>query len=67
MKNEENISRINLRNNFTKTSSSYFIFHGVIKKSKWKKILQLNPIKIIIDGRNSEGYFEPVIELKKNR
>ncbi len=66
MKNEENISRINLKRKFTKTVSSYFIFQGTINESDKKKKLLLKPIKIVIDGRNSDGYFEPAFQLNKN-
>lgn len=65
MKNEENISRINLKRNFTKTASSYFIFQGTIKESRKEKKLLLKPVRIVIDGRNSDGYFEPAFQLNK--
>ena len=41
---------------------SYFLFNGRIIKSE---TLVLNPISIITHGRNSDGYFEPQIRLKK--
>ncbi len=66
MKNEENISRINLKRNFVKTSSSYFIFQGNIDKSSKKKKLLLKPIEVVIDGRRSDGYFEPAFTLNKD-
>ncbi len=66
MKNEENISRINLKKNFVKTSSSYFIFQGSIDKSSKKKKLLLKPIEVVIDGRRSDGYFEPAFTLNKD-
>jgi hypothetical protein len=66
MKNEQSSTSINMNKNFVKTSSSYFIFEGEIKKSKNKKILELKPIKIIIDSNDSDGYFEPLLKLEKN-
>jgi hypothetical protein len=64
MKNDPNVSSPNLHGNFNKTSSSYFIFEGEIKKNKNKKTLELKPVKIIIDSNSDEGKFEPLIRLE---
>ncbi len=66
MKNEANIHRINFRNKFVKTSSSYFIFNGEFQGNKTNKILILKPLKTIIDGNESNGYFEPEVKLKRS-
>lgn len=65
MKNEENISRINLWSKFVKTSSSYFIFNIELQGKDKNKTLALKPVKIIIDGNDSNGYFESEISLKR--
>jgi hypothetical protein len=65
MKNEENVSGINLNRNFVKAASSYFEFKVDMEKTKKEKVLVLTPERIIIDGNNSDGYFEPVIRLKR--
>jgi hypothetical protein len=65
MKTEDNLSRLNLRSRFVKTSSSYFVFDGSCDSSPGSTQLELTPKKIIIDGNNSEGYFEPLIKLKR--
>ncbi len=49
---------------FTKTKGSYFIFRGYLKNRDGKQLLVINPEKIIIDGKSSPGYFEPLIKLK---
>lgn len=65
MKNEESVSGINLNRNFVKASSSYFEFKADLEKIRKEKVLVLTPERIIIDGNNSDGYFEPVIRLKR--
>ncbi|MFC1670351.1 hypothetical protein ACFL20_08150 [Spirochaetota bacterium] len=63
VKNESDLYRINFRRGFTKTKSSHFIFNGYLDKTK--KFLVIRPLKIVIDGNTSQGYFEPVIKLKR--
>ncbi len=65
MKRVDGIKNINVSSNFVKTKSSYFIFSASGNKAE-KKLL-LRPKKIYIDGNDSEGYFEPVLALKKIR
>ena len=65
MKNEENIRRIDLWRKFVKTSSSYFIFNVELVGKDRNKTLVLKPVKIIIDGNDSNGYFEPEVNLKR--
>lgn len=65
MKRIKGSRRINLSSGFVKTSSSYF--HFLAEVNKKKKNMLIRPIKIYIDGNNSEGYFEPLITLKKVR
>ena len=57
-------SQIYQRQGFTKTSSSRFVFIGDIQTGK-EKTLTLKPKEIIIDGTNSEGYFDQIVTLKK--
>jgi hypothetical protein len=65
MKNEDRSENINIYSNFVKAKSSYFLFKaGINKKLGTSKMLVLRPSNIIIDGINSDGYFEPVIKLK---
>jgi hypothetical protein len=49
---------------FTKTKRSYFIFKGHLKKREGKTRLIMKAEKIFIDGKSSQGYFEPLIKLK---
>lgn len=65
MKNEQNPSRPNLKKNFVKTSSSYFIFQGTLHRSENRMKLLMQPVSIVIDGMSSAGYFEPSFELVK--
>jgi len=51
---------------FVKAKSSYFLFGGHKIKKNRKETLLLRPLAIIIDGNNSEGYFEPLIKLAKS-
>ena len=48
--------------NIVPVKDSYFLFNGRIIESE---TLVLNPIRVITQGRNSDGYFEPQIRLKK--
>ncbi len=65
MKNEDRSENINIYSNFVKAKSSYFLFKaGINKKPGTNKMLVLRPSNIIIDGINSDGYFEPVLKLK---
>jgi hypothetical protein len=65
MKNEDRSENLNIYSNFIKAKSSYFLFKaGINKKPGTNKMLVLRPSNIIIDGINSDGYFEPVIKLK---
>ena len=51
---------------FVKAQSSYFLFGGHKIKKNRRETLYLRPLAIIIDGNNSEGYFEPLIKLVKS-
>ena len=64
MKNEEKTKNLNFKKGFVKIESSYFIFDARIKIESGKKIFELRPLKIFIDGNDSEGYFEPFFKLK---
>jgi len=59
----------NMRNRkgFVKAKSSYFLFDGHRVRKGGRDSLHLRPLAIIIDGNNSEGYFEPLIKLAKTR
>ncbi len=65
MKRVTGVNRINVSSHFVKTKSSYFYFAAGCNMKP--KALVLRPKKIFIDGNNSEGYFEPLISLKKIR
>ncbi len=65
LKDEPRVSGINLYKGFLKAKSSYFLFDGYKLKKQNKENLYLEPRSIIIDGNNSEGYFEPLIKLAK--
>ena len=57
--------RLKLYGGFVKTKSSHFLFQGQVQARGKKPQLVVNPKRIVIDGNNSDGYFEPVIKLKK--
>jgi hypothetical protein len=63
MKNEEKTKNLNLKKGFVKLEASYFIFNCRITTESNKKIFELRPLKIFIDGNDSEGYFEPFFKL----
>ena len=65
MKKSKRLSGINLRSGFIKAKSSFFKFSIHLKEKNRKKILSISPRNITIDGNNSDGYFEPVIKLKR--
>lgn len=50
---------------FVKAKSSYFLFNGYETAKQGRTTLFLRPRAIIIDGNNSEGYFEPLLKLAK--
>lgn len=50
---------------FVKAKSSYFLFGGYKSGKSGRETLYLKPLAIIIDGNNSEGYFEPLLKLAK--
>jgi hypothetical protein len=50
---------------FVKAKSSYFLFSGYETARQGRTTLFLRPRAIIIDGNNSEGYFEPLLKLAK--
>lgn len=63
MKREESVKNINMKGGFVKAKSSHFIFNTKVTSIDGKKILELRPQNIFIDGSDSEGYFEPYIKL----
>jgi len=65
MKRSESTTAINKESGFTKTKSSYFLFQCYTAGEKQNKRLILKPVKIVIDGNDSDGFFEPVLRLKK--
>lgn len=52
---------------YVKAKSSHFTFGGYKIVKNGTETLHLRPIAIIIDGMNSEGYFEPLIKLSRVR
>ncbi|MCU0843826.1 MAG: hypothetical protein MUC76_02750 [Spirochaetes bacterium] len=65
MKNDCNARMPSTGAGFTKTSSTYFIFRAVFSGAKNAPVLILSPSRTVIDGRSSEGYFEPEIRLSR--
>lgn len=63
MKREERLKDLDYKEGFVNVKSSYFIFKGRITGSSKAKKLELKSDTISIDGSDSEGYFEPLIEL----
>ncbi len=64
MKSAGSLKEIFTQRGFAKTKRSYFIFKGNRKSRDGKNRLLIKPDKIIIDGKSSHGYFEPLIKLK---
>ena len=64
MKKADTVAGINLHAGFTKVKSSHFEFNAGFQE-KDSKTLILRPVNIIIDGNSSEGYFEPLLKLRK--
>ena len=67
MKREEKIKNLNTRSGFNKAKSSYFIFQGRHITEESGKFLELRTVKISIDGNDSEGFFEPLVKLEKEK
>jgi len=65
MMQKDEITEHGEKHGFMSVKNSYFLFDGRIIKDSKPKILVLNPITIIAEGRNSEGFFEPQIKLRK--
>lgn len=63
MKREERLKDLDYKEGFVNVKSSYFIFKGRIIGGPKAKKLELKADTISIDGSDSEGYFEPLIEL----
>ncbi len=61
MKNQE----LGARGKYAPVASSYFIFEARRFKEGGRDFLELRPRTIVINGNNSDGYFEPVIKLAK--
>jgi hypothetical protein len=64
MKYADSLKGISSGSGFSKTKMSYFIFSINIKAKDGKRLLFIKPDKIVIDGKSSDGYFEPSIKLK---
>lgn len=65
MKNVDSCCDVNTTTGFAQVKSSHFLFNARVFTRNNKKILELKPLSIVIDGINSEGYFEPVITLQR--
>lgn len=63
MKREERLKDLDYKDGFVNVKSSYFIFKGRITGALKSRKLELKSDTISIDGSDSEGYFEPLIEL----
>ncbi len=64
-KNQSSRRAIEDKKNFENAVSSYFVFDVVVQRKKGRPMLMVSPKKIIIDGRQSDGFFEPEIVLRK--
>ena len=64
MKREERLKDLDYKEGFVNVKSSYFIFKGRITGNAKARKLELKADTISIDGSDSEGYFEPLIELE---
>lgn len=49
----------------TRVKSSYFDFRIVTGDRNGKEVITVVPVKLIIDGNDSQGYFEPRFTLQK--
>ena len=65
MKYVDGCCDVNTTTGFAQVKSSYFLFNANIMTKNNKKMLELKPLSIVIDGSNSDGYFEPVIVLQR--
>lgn len=65
MKQDDGSGGVNLYGGFQKVKSSYIIFKANLADRSTGRTLVIRPLLVIIDGKNSDGYFEPVIKLKK--
>lgn len=66
MKNDANALSPSSGPGFTKTSSTYFVFHASFTGTPKAPVLVLMPTRTVIDGRSSDGYFEPEIRLTRS-
>lgn len=64
MKRVESVKELDLKGGFVKAKSSYFIFNARAISREREKNLELRPRESSIDGKDSEGYFEPYIKLE---
>lgn len=65
IKTDPNPLTPNIYSGFVKANASYFLFFAYRNDKPGEKNIILKPEKIIIDSNSSDGYFEPVIKLKK--
>ena len=65
MKDEPKVAGINFYKGFVKVKSSYFLFSGHKTRKNNRETLYLEPRSVIIDGNNSDGYFEPIMKLAR--
>ncbi|MDR3238097.1 MAG: hypothetical protein LBT84_06310 [Spirochaetia bacterium] len=65
MKRSESAKGFNRTGGFIKAKSSYFLLQCHTVGQKQEQRLIVRPVKIVIDGNNSDGYLEPVLRLKK--
>ena len=66
MKNDASASYPPAGAGFTKTSSTYFVFRASFTGPAASPVLVLIPTRCVIDGRSSDGYFEPEIRLSRS-
>jgi predicted RecB family nuclease len=67
MKRSESVTALNKGSGFTEAKSSYFLFQCGTTGQKQERRLVVRPLEIIIDGNDSDGFFEPVLRLKKRQ
>jgi hypothetical protein len=66
IKQDQNSPSLSLYSGFTKSKSSYFLINCTLREKGSARTLTIKPERIIIDGKASDGYFEPVMKLKKS-
>lgn len=68
MKRSQTVRGFSRTGGFTQIKSSYFLLHCLQQgrgKAKSEHRLIVRPVRLVIDGNNSDGYLEPILRLKR--